>query len=102
MNEKNRTATDEYIKKHAKIIGQQIRVLNSIQEAVKFFAPKSDYSNVKKAEVCYINKMSGLILQSKATYYPILVLIYPQDPKYSVSHTTWHFNTLINKSRVKK
>jgi hypothetical protein len=41
MNERNRTTTDEYIKKHAKIIGQQIRVKNSVHEPVKFFAPKS-------------------------------------------------------------
>jgi hypothetical protein len=26
------------------------------------------------------------------------LFFYPQDPNYSILHTIWHFNTLVNKN----
>jgi hypothetical protein len=43
----------------------------------------------------------GTVTEVKIYTLQICLFFYAQDPDYSISHTIWHFSTLINESNPK-
>jgi hypothetical protein len=73
-----------------------------IKKSISWYTKPSMYFTPKNGIIAYCIKWYYYTSCYVQIHTPQFCLyLYPQDPNYNISHTTWHWNTLLNKNTIK-